>query len=239
MDSRQTVEVEAETTSATEKISALAQTDETIGNFVQVLIKITGPDDEIKYADLNDAAKLLRLSLFAQTTNANSATSSADDLINYLKIDNYSLFVYSQSSNAPSTLNASSSPFDTQQSSVAQNQSRAGLVVALKGTASSSALYLKLKQLETTLAQSLTSLFLGKETAETTGAIFSDNTYQNAVIRYINLPQPDFSIDYAIVNNYLIFTTSKDGMYAAIDRILEKTSATPTPVESSSAPTQL
>lgn len=222
MDSQQTLAATAQTKSLAESMNALSQTDETAGNFVQVLIKITDSQNEMTYADLTKTAQLLNLSLFTP------ATSSSDELIDQLKTASFSLFTYVQNADAIS------SPFNA-----GQNQARAGLIVALKETASTDDLYLKLKSLEPTLKQSLTGLLLGRQLEVPAGAVFLDNSYQNTAIRYLNLPRANFSIDYAIVGHYLIFTTSKDSMYAALDRILAKTTISASPEATSPAPADL
>jgi len=49
---------------------------------------------------------------------------------------------------------------------------------------------------------------------------FQDNIYQDIAIRYINFSSPDLSIDYAIIGNKLVITTSRESMYATIDALL-------------------
>ncbi len=57
--------------------------------------------------------------------------------------------------------------------------------------------------------------------------LFKDANYKNVGIRYYNFKDLNFSLDYAIINksNLFIFTTSKDSMFAAIDRIINMDSA--------------
>jgi len=223
MDSQQVLAATAQTQSLAESMNALSATDETTGNFVQVLIKITDSQNGITYADLTKAAQLLNLNLFAP------ATSSPDEIIDQLKAASFSLFTYVQDTNT------TSSPFNT-----GQNQTRAGLIVALKETASADDLYSKLKSLEPTLSQSLSGLFLGRQPAIPSSAVFLDNAYKNTAIRYLNLPQDKLSIDYAVAGHYLIFTTSKDAMYAALDRIFaEKTGINTSSESASPAPAGL
>lgn len=57
---------------------------------------------------------------------------------------------------------------------------------------------------------------------------FLDNYYQGNPIRYKNFSYPDSSIDYAIVlgsnaNNYLVISSSRESIYAAIDKIKGRT----------------
>ncbi len=57
--------------------------------------------------------------------------------------------------------------------------------------------------------------------------LFKDANYKNVGIRYYNFKDLYLSLDYAIIDksNLLIFTTSKDSMFAAIDRIINMDSA--------------
>jgi len=64
------------------------------------------------------------------------------------------------------------------------------------------------------------SVYLGDEILLATTEEFQDNIYNNIPIRYFNLPDPDLSVDYAIIGDKLIITTSKDSMYAVIDALL-------------------
>ena len=57
--------------------------------------------------------------------------------------------------------------------------------------------------------------------------VFLNNIYGGATIRYTNFPNPDRSIDYAIMTasngkNYLIIASSREAMYAAIDQMAQK-----------------
>ncbi len=53
---------------------------------------------------------------------------------------------------------------------------------------------------------------------------FKDATYKGVDIRYINLNTPKLSIDYALLSlddkSYVLFATSKEGMFEVIDKIL-------------------
>ncbi|MBD3282510.1 MAG: hypothetical protein GF387_02800 [Candidatus Portnoybacteria bacterium] len=74
---------------------------------------------------------------------------------------------------------------------------------------------------EKTMIEDLNPIFLSKTTKNPATQEFQDNTYKNASIRYINFPDPDITIDYAITSNNLIITTSKEAIYTAIDRIVD------------------
>jgi len=46
---------------------------------------------------------------------------------------------------------------------------------------------------------------------------FLDNYHKGVHIRYINFPQPDLSIDWAIKDDILLITTSRESMWRSID----------------------
>ena len=48
--------------------------------------------------------------------------------------------------------------------------------------------------------------------------LFSSNTYLDFTKRYINLPAPDVSLDWAVSANYFVVATSKDMIFAALDK---------------------
>lgn len=74
---------------------------------------------------------------------------------------------------------------------------------------------------EETMISDLKPVFLDEEIGEPFAEGFQDNVYQNVNIRYLNFPESSLTIDYALVGDYLIITTSKESMHRAIDRILE------------------
>lgn len=81
-----------------------------------------------------------------------------------------------------------------------------------------------LKGWESSLSQNLKDVFsLNLTKAESVG--FLDNTYQGTAIRYQNFPDPNKTIDYAVVtmpngNQYLVATNSREHMFAVIDKLL-------------------
>lgn len=72
---------------------------------------------------------------------------------------------------------------------------------------------------EETMVNDLENFFLGKARGEPSTSEFQDNTYEEMAIRYINFPEPDLTIDYSIINNLFILTTSRESMYRIIDKI--------------------
>ena len=76
------------------------------------------------------------------------------------------------------------------------------------------------KYWEATMAEDLKNMFLFKKPGEPTTKSFKNNTYKSVLIRYINFPNPDLTIDYAIINNLFILSTSRESMYNIIDRLI-------------------
>lgn len=74
---------------------------------------------------------------------------------------------------------------------------------------------------EETIVDDLKPLLLKDETLAPFTKEFQDNAYQDIAIRYINFPNPDLSIDYAVVGDKLVIATSRESMYAVIDALLK------------------
>jgi len=91
---------------------------------------------------------------------------------------------------------------------------RFGIVIEML---ENSILIQELKDWENTMTTDLNPIFLRDEIPSAATEGFQDNVYQGISIRYLNFSTPDLSIDYAIVDNKLIITTSRESMYAAID----------------------
>lgn len=72
---------------------------------------------------------------------------------------------------------------------------------------------------EQTIVDDLENFFLGRVRGEPATPNFLDNIYKEVAIRYINFPEPDLTIDYAVVDNFFVLTTSKEAIYRIIDRI--------------------
>lgn len=73
---------------------------------------------------------------------------------------------------------------------------------------------------ELNLIQELMPLFLEDATMPKDKVVFNDNNYSGIAIRYFNLDRKgDFAIDYAFINEKLIFATSKNTMFAILDKI--------------------
>ena len=72
---------------------------------------------------------------------------------------------------------------------------------------------------EKTMKKDLEPIFLGQKLGEPAAEGFQENTYKNVVISYLNFSDPSLTIDYAVVGNYLIITSSRESMYRVIDRL--------------------
>ena len=94
---------------------------------------------------------------------------------------------------------------------------RTGLIISIDQNLN---LVENFKAWEETMFNDIKSLIFEDEVLEPAIKEFQDNIYNEVVIRYINLPTSDLSIDYAIIEDKLIITTSKDSMYAIIDNLV-------------------
>jgi len=101
-----------------------------------------------------------------------------------------------------------------------QDASRIALILKVNDTQNLAA---NLNLWETTMLFDLKKLFLGTEHGNPFSETFLDNVYKNFNVRYLNLPGTNLTLDYAFMpdKNYLILTTSRESMWAAIDRILD------------------
>lgn len=92
---------------------------------------------------------------------------------------------------------------------------RSGVIIKVRDT-QNLADYLKFW--EETMETDLALFFLDKKINESIDEEFKDNIYKDIDIRYLNFPDPSLTIDYVVVENYLIITTSREGMYGVIDK---------------------
>jgi hypothetical protein len=75
---------------------------------------------------------------------------------------------------------------------------------------------------ESTIIYDLKNIFLGKEHGNPSTETFQDNNYKNTHIRYLNLPEPNLTMDYTIFTEgeYLVLTTSREAAWATVDKLL-------------------
>lgn len=187
-----------------ETLAQITQTEEPAQSLAYVSFKNSSED----YLSLTDIAALAEINFFDLPTQV-----VVGPLRTQLEMDSFSFFNFSQPS-------ASSSPFTMQTSS-----GRLGLVVSINNSTTTSLqdLTKSLKDLEQLMLPSL-KILLPDDIKNSLPAnpVWLNNTYRNVAIRYVNLPEASLSFDYAILNNKLIFATSKDSMLAMIDRLLSE-----------------
>jgi len=109
--------------------------------------------------------------------------------------DNYNLFLYNNG-----------------------EENRVGLIISMKESPS---LVKDLITWEETMVDDISSFIFKNEILESATEEFQDNIYNGVTMRYINFPTSDLSVDYAIIGDKLIITTSKDSMYAVIDALID------------------
>lgn len=97
-------------------------------------------------------------------------------------------------------------------------KSHLGLVAEIKNISN---LQEQLRLWEQTMVNDLKNFFLSEEPGLSATNEFQDNIYNNVSIRYINFPEPNITIDYALTDNLFILLTSKESMYEIIDRIVD------------------
>jgi len=222
-DKEQIIELKSGGQSLKEKLLTFAETEELAGTLTALTVK----DNENKLLSLNELAQSLNLEILSTPTQGcDEATEDCAEpktVGELLDLTRFSLFFYSQ--NASST--GVYSPFAVN----GKNEGRLGLVISLKEQTGSTStqstidqLKKSLKDLELLLPKELAS-FLLKPSATPGTQVFLPNYYKNTDIRYLNFPEPDLSIDYAILDDKLIFATSRESTYAIIDRILSQISS--------------
>lgn len=97
-----------------------------------------------------------------------------------------------------------------------ENEKRLGIIIQTSGNNN---IREQLKYWESTIINDAYNLFLGKEPQIPTNKNFSDSSHNGTPIRFINFPNPDISMDYALPGNLFILSTSKESLRAIIDRI--------------------
>jgi len=99
---------------------------------------------------------------------------------------------------------------------VYKQENRAGLMVEITER---EILETGLSDWEITMSEDLRLIFLGQESGEPVTEAFQDGLYKGVNIRYLNFTNFTLAIDYALIGDYFVITTSKDSMYKIIDEI--------------------
>ena len=98
--------------------------------------------------------------------------------------------------------------------------SKLGLVIQVKDEV---ALRSTLNVWESTLVTDINEFLANNKTNAATNQ-FLETSYRDSVIRYINFPYPDKTVDYAIIKaknggKYFVITNSRESMFSLIDQI--------------------
>jgi len=97
------------------------------------------------------------------------------------------------------------------------NGKRLGLITEIQ---SPEALKGQLSTWEATMLDDFKNFYPAQVPGARASQVFLDDTYLNVAIRYVNLPRPDLTLNYTILNNLLIIGTSKETIYTIIEKIL-------------------
>lgn len=71
---------------------------------------------------------------------------------------------------------------------------------------------------EKTMLTDLAPLYIEKTYQTPDPVVFSENTYFDFFKRFINMPQPDVSLDWAVSSRYFVVATSKEMIFAILDK---------------------
>ncbi len=96
---------------------------------------------------------------------------------------------------------------------------RIGLILKIKDNQSNQVISELRRMPIKNLINNLSSIFLFSPAGEATS---SDVVYRGVKVHYVNLPISTMSLDYAIINNYLVIATSKNSFRRVIDKIIDK-----------------
>ena len=177
--------------------------DKVPDSFTQIYIKKN--DGSGQLMDFSETVA----SFFPGFLNLETVSTSLENIFDN---NNFTLFAFW-------TKQENTSPFNP-----VSSQPRVGLVIKLADINA-----IQKTELQNILKNSESSLpalfqnFLPQTTFTDSSAVFSENIYQNTILRYFNfLPDASLSIDYTIGNDFFLITTSRSSAYSALDRILAK-----------------
>lgn len=193
MENKKTLILGANKTETIEKLNQLKNENQTNGSFTALIPETSNGEKP----NIEEIATLIGIDIFnlpAQKCENDSKCEGSSSLKDAVNEDSFTFFLYSQNNT---------------------RETKFGLIVSLKDALAVSKIMLQLEQ----ILPSGMNPFVSSSPQNTIA--FSDNTYNNTQIRYLNLNDSSSSIDYAILNDKLLFTNSKESMYMAIDRILE------------------
>ncbi|MBI1755032.1 hypothetical protein HYR65_01985 [Candidatus Azambacteria bacterium] len=76
---------------------------------------------------------------------------------------------------------------------------------------------------EASALDDLAGLYIQKAYVKPATVAFSSNTYLDFTKRYLNMPQPDVSLDWALSDKYFVVATSKEMIFAILDKTQSQT----------------
>lgn len=148
------------------------------------------PGDQLEFLLVDENNKPILFNDFVEKFKI----SLSLDIINNLEVNNFSLFLYKK-----------------------DNIKRIGLAINIKNKELLKAGLLKN---EKTLLTSLNSLFIYDKISNVVDLEFKVSKYKENQIRYVNLNTTmDLSIDYVIIDNYLVIATNKDSGRLIMDKL--------------------
>jgi hypothetical protein len=169
--------------------------------------------DKIKELSSQDLQKKSLTRILIKLVNGQKEYATLAQLIDLAKLtiypeiynsltSEYTLFIYNSTSTTTELLNL-------------------GLVAKInEETQESQTLTESMKKWEQSIINDLMSLFLKTQPAIPQQAIFNDSSRKDSFVhRYINMPENYISIDYALNNNLLLISTSKESMDTLLDAL--------------------
>ncbi len=161
---------------------------------LQTILKQDQPEDNLKQILVSAESDYLALDALAEQLGIRFPVSIMGAI--NTSTDSYTLFAYGE-----------------------DPENRLGIVIK---TRQSSSLRQDLRDWEPEMKNDLTAFLMQDQVPASFSQEFLDNLYQEAAIRYMNFPTSDLSIDYALLDDKLIITTSKKSMFKAIQALKEQ-----------------
>jgi len=169
----------------------LSEKKQTVASFRRVLVKLT--NQEQKYLGLEELLKALEISF-------------PPEILNSLE-NNYTLFFYSQK-------DLPISPF-----LAGLGRNKLGLIIAIS---KKDEILQQVSLWEKTMEKDLEPLFLNKKMIlGLSQNQFQERYYRGSLIRYLDLPDRFVSLNYTLLNNKFIITTSQESINSLIERIAQ------------------
>jgi len=180
------------------------------GSFAHLIFKNNSTNG---FASLDEILKILELNFF-YLPSPPCTTETKDKcpkIIDFLSPNNFSFLIFYNTPNSSSD-NLKTDP-------------RLSLIIQLNPGINEAQFFNVFKSLEDSLLAKTGSLWLERKTNLPITSSFQDNIYRGISIRYQNFPTADISFDYAVLKNKFIVATSKQAMYAILEKLLSSEDA--------------